>query len=314
MITLKQLLHANALIKQRNFRKAARTQNISHPAFSRSIATLEDTLGVKLFHRHPSGVSSTVYGQTVEKYARQILSAAEELEREIKIIKEGEIGEFSVAFGPYPAELSGHRAIGKLINKSPDVRCKVFVASWQEVEKLVLDRQVDLGLAELGQAIDNIYIETEPLARHQGVIFCRAGHPLLDKKKVSKSDLERYPLVLTKIPSRLVPHIPGQLFFEEDSNHAFPSIQIEELPLSRQIIQESDAIAIATPLQIETELENNLFSVVPYEAKALYTNYGFMYLRDRALSPLALKFMNLIRELEVEISARNRELITRYLL
>ena len=313
MIKINQMIHFNTLIKQLNFRKAARIHNITHPAFSRSIANLEATLGVKLFHRHPSGVSATIYSQTVEKYAKQILSAIHELEREIKLIKDGGIGELSIALGPYPAEFSGHRAIGKLINDSPDIRCKVLVSSWEDVEKMVMDRQVDLGMAELTQAVNNIYLKTEPLANHQGVIFCRTSHPILAKKRVSKKDLESYPFVLTKIPSRAVPYIPGKLFKERGSDHAFPSIQIEEIALSRQIIEESDALGIATPLQIQTELENNVFSVVPYKTENLFTNYGFMYLRDRELSPVAIKFMNFVRELEADINTRNMELVKHYL-
>ena len=188
-------MHFNALIKQCNFRKAAQTQNISHPAFSRSIASLEETLGIKLFHRHPRGVSVTVYGQTVEKYAKQILTAASELEREIKIIKDGGLGELSVAFGPIAAELTGHKAIGKLISESPDLRCQVVVRGWQEVEKLVIDHQVDLGLAEVSQTMANPYIETDPLIKHQSIIFCRTGHPLLEKEQISKADLRKFPLV-----------------------------------------------------------------------------------------------------------------------
>ncbi len=313
MMKLNQLIHASTLIKQLNFRKAARAHNISHPAFSRSIANLEETLGVKLFNRLPSGVSATRYGLTVEKYASQILSAVHELEREITLMKEGGIGELSIALGPYPAEFSGHRAVGRLIKNAPDIRCKVFVESWDEVEKLVMDHQVDLGLAELTQAVDNKYLKTEPLASHQGVIFCRTAHPILAKKRVSKADLERYPFVLTKIPSRAVPFIPGKLFYERGSDHAFPSIQIEDITLSRQIIEESDALGISTPLQIRDELENRVFSVVPYETENLFTNYGFMYLRDRELSPVAIKFMEHVRELEADINARNMELIKQYL-
>ena len=70
MIKTQQLLHARALIKHGTFGKAAQTQNISRPAFSRSIANLEKYLGVKLFHRHTTGVSVTVYGEIIEKYIR----------------------------------------------------------------------------------------------------------------------------------------------------------------------------------------------------------------------------------------------------
>lgn len=312
MINLKQLINAKAVIKQLNFRKAANAQNISQPALSRSIAGLEESLGVKLFDRNNAGVSMTVYGQTLDKYSEQILTSVNELEREIKIIKECGLGELSIALGPYPAEISGHRAIGKLVSASPNLRCKVVVSGWQQVENLVVNHQIDLGLAELSQ-VKNKYIETEPLAKHQAAVFCRSEHPLLKIKNISKTDLASYPLVMTEVPARVVTHLPGKIFYEPGSEKAFPSIEVEDLTLSRQIVRESDAISVAIPLQIEHELENQIFSIIPYELTHLYTNYGFMYLRDRTLSPAATRFMDFVRDLENDTDIRNRELLKHYL-
>jgi hypothetical protein len=41
----------------------------------------EETPGVQLFHRHPSGASATVFGHPVEKPETQIFSSVHELER-----------------------------------------------------------------------------------------------------------------------------------------------------------------------------------------------------------------------------------------
>ena len=312
MISLRQLINAKAVIKQLNFRKAAKVQNISQPALSRSITSLEDSLGVKLFNRNPSGISLTVYGETLDKHSEQVLIAINELEREIKIIKEGGLGELSVAVGPYPAELSGHKAVGKLISVSPDIRCNVIVSGWKEVEKLVLNREVDLGLAELGKAVENTYLTTEPLVKHQVTVFCRSGHPIFKKSRISKTDLDCYPLVMTEVPPRVISQLPGKFFRSKDSKQAFPSIQIEDLSLSRQIVKECDAIGIATPLQIEDELKTGVFTIIPYQAEQLCTNYGFLYHKDRALSPAAIRYMSIVKEIEKDVEIRNKELVKKY--
>jgi len=307
MIKNQQLQHALALLEYGNFRKAAHTQNISQPAFSRSIANLEQSLGVRLFHRHPTGVTATVFGKILIKYAQQILTSTHELERKIKIVKGLGIGELSVALGSYPAELSGHRALGRLISLFPELRCKVTVSTWFEVERLVLNRTADLGIAEIS-TVNNKYLKVAPLGKHQSILFCRANHPVLDKKHISNKDLNRYPVVLVKLPGRVAPHFP-----EKNSDYMIPSVEIGDIALSRQIVTESDAYSAATPLQIESELEKGIFSVIPFKAPELVLNYGFMYLRDRALSPAAKRYMNLVREIEHEVDDRNQALIKRYL-
>ena len=45
--------------------KAAARLNVSQPAVSKAIATIEQTLGVRLFDRNAQGVELTMYGQTL---------------------------------------------------------------------------------------------------------------------------------------------------------------------------------------------------------------------------------------------------------
>lgn len=313
MIRTQQLLHAKALIEHGTFRKAAQSQSISRPAFSRSIARLENALGVKLFHRHPTGATTTIYGEILKKYVDQFVATTSELEREIRIAKGLGIGILSVALGPFPAEISAHRAVGRLISEYPDLRCKVTVSDWMEVERLVVSRSADLGIAEISEAKKNKYLEIEPLGKHRAVFFCRSDHPLVRKKQVTKNELDRFPLVLIKIANRLASLIPGKQFPVEDEDYFLPSIEIEDIEHSRQIVLESNAFSAATPLQIEKELKQGILSIIPYKAPWLVTQYGFMYLRDRSLSPAAEKFMDVVREIERDISGQNKVLIKRYL-
>ena len=312
MIKNQQLINAHALLEYRNFRKAAHSQNISQSAFSRSIANLEASLGVELFHRSPSGISPTIFGKTLFKYSKQILISTRELEREIDIIKGLGEGELSVAMGPYPAELSGHKAAGRILSKSPDLRCKMVVAGWREVEKMLMARSIDLGFAELGDAQKNKYLEIEPVGSHQFVFFCRPGHPLLQNKTISKEKLDAYPLALIRLPGRLAPFFPGKLFQDKGFDYAIPAVEIQDLTFSRQIIIESDAFSAAAPLQIQNELENGTFSVIPFFAPWMILNYGFMYFRDRVLSPITKRYMEVVREIEEDVKVRNLALLSNY--
>jgi DNA-binding transcriptional LysR family regulator len=307
-----QLINAHALLQFSSFRKAAHSQNMSQSAFSRSIANLEASLGVELFNRTASGVTPTIFGKILYKYSQQILTSTKELQREINIINGLKVGELSVALGPYPAELSGHKAVGRILAKSPKLRCKVVVTGWREVEEIVMARSVDLGLAELGEAQKNKYMELEEIGKHQFVFFCRPNHPVLKHKKISKVDLDIYPLVLIKLPERMEPFFPGLSFQDKGFDYVVPSVEIQELTLSRQIVAESDAISVATPLQIQNELQNGSFSVIPFFAPWMTLNYGFIYLRDRVLSPAARQYMEVVREIEEGIKVCNLTLMKNY--
>ena len=55
-----------------SFLKAANKLYITQPAISRSIAKLEEELGVVLFNRANNGVSLTPYGQVLYKYIKEL--------------------------------------------------------------------------------------------------------------------------------------------------------------------------------------------------------------------------------------------------
>jgi DNA-binding transcriptional LysR family regulator len=54
-----------AVAQSGSMAKAASLLAISHPVISRSISTLEHTLGVRLLERNPRGVELTAYGRAM---------------------------------------------------------------------------------------------------------------------------------------------------------------------------------------------------------------------------------------------------------
>ncbi len=64
-IDIRLIRHVLMLARHRNFARAAEQLHLSQPALSRSIARLEETLGVALFDRTRDGVIPTDYGRIV---------------------------------------------------------------------------------------------------------------------------------------------------------------------------------------------------------------------------------------------------------
>jgi len=147
MIKLQQLAHALALGRYGNFHRAAQAQHLSQPAFSRSIRSLEEGLGVPLFDRQTTVVTPTLYGEALLKRAEIILAETDELEREIELLQGLEAGSLAVATGAYAAEISASRALGELVRQHPNLRCQIRLSSWRDVAELVSARSVDLGIA-----------------------------------------------------------------------------------------------------------------------------------------------------------------------
>lgn len=312
-MTLTHLAHAIALHEYANFRRAAESQHISQPAFSRSIQKLETILEVKLFNRQRSGsITPTLYGESLLLRAKVIFRETGELTRELQLLKSVDTGNLSIAMGPHVAETSANKALAELVKSHPNLKYKTIVTSWREVTDLVLSREVDIGIAEISMAKEIDEVQVELIAQHNMVYFCRKGHPLSQCTKISKSDIDNYSLVSLRLPPRAKDLILGQHSIDAKTGDVIPSIEIDNISSARAIVSGCDAISIATPLQLERWLASGDLQLLPVGNTQLKLGYGFIFLRDRMLSPSAELYMQKVRTLETDLMQKNKLLLEVY--
>jgi DNA-binding transcriptional LysR family regulator len=311
MVKHQQLLHALALNEHGNFHRAADSVKISQPAFSRSNRSLEDNLDVPLFERNAHKVTLTPYGEVLMRRAKTIVAEAEELKREMSLLKGADVGELSVAMGVYAAENSGTKIVSRLARDHPKLNLRICERHWRNVAEQVLDRSVDLGYANT-DAIDSDRLEIEQTASYEPVFFCRHGHPLLDQGTLSAKDLRNHPAANFRRTSEMESKFKGHTKFSRQAEVFTPSIEFENMAMARAVVAESDTICLATPLQIERWLRSGEFKILPYPASRFTLNYGFITLRDRFLSPATQAFMTQARDIEADLMARNSQLLKEY--
>jgi DNA-binding transcriptional LysR family regulator len=81
---LRQLRYLREIVRQGSFRRAAEALNLTQPALSKSIRSLEDELGVRLVERGAHGVSPTPYGKVLADCALSVVSDIERALQEIR--------------------------------------------------------------------------------------------------------------------------------------------------------------------------------------------------------------------------------------
>ncbi|WP_233970336.1 LysR family transcriptional regulator, partial [Pectobacterium versatile] len=86
-IDLRQLRHFIALIEHRNFTSAAQAMKLSQSAFSRSIQSLEQTIGTRLIDRM-NQLEPTPKGLVVLEHARRLINQTHDLFNDIQQFNE----------------------------------------------------------------------------------------------------------------------------------------------------------------------------------------------------------------------------------
>lgn len=304
--SLHQLEYVQALAEHRHFGRAAESLYISQPALTRSIQSLERSLGVRLFDRHRrGGVEPTQFGRLLLERGQDILLRKDELIRELTLMQGLEIGELSVSAGLYPAEMSVHKAVGRMIRKHPNVKCRITLRNWRRATEDVLNRKADIALAETSEAEKDERLSIEGVGQHRFIFFCRRGHPILKVRRITMDELFAFPWVSTRAPARITRFFPKALgsagSIDKTYGDFLSSILVDSFAAAKQVILESDGIGAAPPVVIAKQLDDGELCEIPFQAPWMRLNYGFIYLRDRSLSAAATAFISEVKAIEAKL-------------
>ncbi|MEJ2469559.1 MAG: LysR family transcriptional regulator [Desulfuromonadales bacterium] len=309
MITHRNILYALRLAEVGNYRRTAESLHITHSALVRGIKVLEDSLEVRLFDRGGGvKVTPTAIGEAFLEHAKKVVIAEADLVQDIQALKGLDKGLLRVAMGSFPSKLCGYISTGMFLQKHPFMNVKISILQYSKVAESVLRRDSEVGITELCQLTGNDEMVIEPLGQHKGAFFCRPGHPLLNRGAITISDLMDYPWCCTKMPSRISEHLPDDLGraggYDMITGELIPAIEVDVIGDVEGIIKNSDTLCPTALLMFEAELQAGTFSVVPLHKPWMVSNYGFVYLKHRNLSPSVRAFMDIVRKVEHELFAK----------
>lgn len=292
-----------ALAQHRHFGRAAKALGVSQPSLTRSLKHLEDELGVRLFERQ-EGVQPTLFGRILIDRGDALLVGHAELMREITLARGLEVGELTVAAGPFPAEISAQKALGTLAARHPGLLLQLSTIDWTRVVADVVEGVADLGLADISEASQHPELETELVRASRLRFYCRTGHPLAKRSSVVIEELMDYPWVGPTAPARMrmaMEQVERPFGFFCDANDRFrPRVVVDTVSAARDVVIASDGLAVTLPALIERELEDRLCVLLPIDLPWMRLNYGFVWKRGRTLSPAATIFMQLVRSIEAQ--------------
>ncbi|MBE0627874.1 MAG: LysR family transcriptional regulator [Burkholderiales bacterium] len=301
-IDLRQIRHALALGRYRNFARAAEALNLTQPSLSRSIAALERTLEVPLFDRTRKGVAPTAFGRVLLEQGELVLRREADLRREIQLLAGLEGGTLSVGAGPYASEISVASAIARVAATYPRLKIRFATADPADVIRDVLAERLDVGIAGIAGLEHDDRLAIESLPSHRIVLACRPGHPLASQARPALARVLDFPLVTTllrgvgaAVASSQGKPAPRLAPVDQD---LVPHILVNSLALARLIARESDAIFPGTTSMLAEDVASGHLTLIDFDMPSLKTDYGVLYLRSRTLAPAARVLIDVVQEIE----------------
>jgi LysR family hydrogen peroxide-inducible transcriptional activator len=191
-----QLRYFLAVVRTKNFSRAAEECHVSQPSLSQQIMKLEGELGEKLFERTKREVALAPAGDLLKAHAERVLHEVESARHNVREMRGLVRGRVTLGvlptIAPYflPQRLRGFNA------KFPAVEVIIHEDTTDQLATAVLAKEVDLAIVSL--PVERVGLVSEKFYEEGLLVALPAGHALAKKRKLALDDLERESFILMK--------------------------------------------------------------------------------------------------------------------
>jgi DNA-binding transcriptional LysR family regulator len=191
----RKLSHVVSLAEHRSYARAAETLGLTQSALTRSIQSLEQELGLRLFDRSRAGVFPTKAGQELALEARELLQRMRTIERNMALLANAEVGDVAFGMGPLPASIILPELLTRIVRDHGGLRVRTRLGGAEQLVSML--KAEELEFAILSKNL--VDAETDRLSMHSVgwlkiAALVRPGHPLAGRT-VTDDDLKGLPLI-----------------------------------------------------------------------------------------------------------------------
>lgn len=289
-------------VEQGSLNRAAGNLRVSQPAVSKAIRLLELDLDVPLLERTSEGVRATSYGRALYSYAKAALTDLTHARLQIESLKRNEqrqivIGTLHQYSGPIIAA-----ALARLQSergKTPPVK----IVERPEVELIAELRRGGfdfvLGLVRGGEHAEGL--RERALLFDRRKLIVRAQHPLTKLRKVSVSDLAKYPWIL---PSPGTIHRPPieQAFRDAKLEPPVSLIEGGSLQFHLQLLLSSNYIVALSTHAVAQLIKSRQLVTLPISLPGLHRTVGIITRAHHQIPPAANQLIGEMERVSRELA------------
>jgi DNA-binding transcriptional LysR family regulator len=251
-LNIKKLKCFRAVVIHGSLVSAASIMNLSQPATSRLISTLEDELKLKLFKREKRRLVLTPEGKEFYRETEKILSNLEDLPRIVREIKEGGTRTLRIVALARLANSLVSPALARFVKEHPDQRFSVDVRGHRDIEQWVAGRHYDIAVA-LTKPCNHPSVIQRPFFDTDAMVMIPKGHPLEAAEAVSAGQLAEHDIIA--LASGLRPRLQMEEIFQAAGVELNCKIETTSSVLACQMVAEGLGVTIIdrlTALAVDT--------------------------------------------------------------
>lgn len=291
---LRRLEHFLTVTECGSFGKAARQLGMTQSGLTKSIQTLEESVGILLFIRHARGVDPTKYGRSLAEHAILIRAQANNALVQIDALKSGHSGSLQIGVSPsWIMDKIIPGVVAELNTIRPDLDLGIFNrVSSKKLYYTLRAGQLDIIIGTEQPDHNDEDVEFIFLNEDIHAVIVRKKHPLLKKRKIVLNDFESYGWVLRE-EGTLYRQRLESIYAEHKKALPNPAIQTNSIPFTLATVSATDYLSAARQADIKA-MEHK--DIVMLDPPFRWTrNVGVMRRRNKPLSGAGLDFIDRLK-------------------
>ncbi len=313
---IEQLQAFIAITETGNFGQAAKKCGVTQSTISRQIQSLEQDLGLPLFHRSTQA-KLTLGGEKLLPRAQKICQEWHKATRECADLIAGKQPELCIAAIHSVCAHFLPPILQQFCLDYPEVQLRVTALGSDRALKVLRDGLIDLAIVMNNRFLTNsAEIELAILYEEQVDVLMAANHPLSKLDKIPPQELVKYPQIVFKDGygmQRLV-----QEWFEHQNVEIKTAMELNTLDAFRGVIRQGEMIALLPHKALIDSYNDPTLAIRPISQANLTAGFDrtsnnsvltrqvvMVTTRDRLMIPPIAHFYNLVKNLgkSAELSA-----------
>lgn len=279
------------LAQEKNYTKTAELRNITQPAVTQHIQSLEKHFDIKIFIKKGKDLFITPEGEILINEARKLLSIDKRINEKLK----RELGEFKSIDIGVTLTASNH-IIPKMVqvfkDKFPNITYSVHTTNVTRIyEKLRYD---EFEFAVIDGVPPTQEFESSLLEKDELIFIASPNHPLANKADLTLDDLKKEKMILRDKNANTRIVFENYLLNHFESIDEFDIIlEIESTSLIKRLVIEGHGISIMSKVICEHLIEQNVLTSLDVKNFRLDRGIYLIYPKQRKNDSIIQSIINL---------------------
>jgi len=284
-----------AVVQAGSMSKAAALLNTTQSAISRSIAELEQTIGVRLLDRSTQGVEPTHYGRALLKRGTVAFDELKQGVQDIEYLSDPGTGELRIGTSPALSEGLVLTIIERLLQQYPRVIFHVSTNGALALYEELRARRVELGIVHVSGAVPEEDMDQDVLFEEPLVVVAGTENRWVRRLKIKLGELVNeswaWPAAGTFFDSLVV-----EAFRASGLEPPRATVYADTFNMRIKLVTNGRFLTVVPACIMRFSTKHVSLKVLPVELPTTHRPIAIITLKNRTLSPLAQHFIDCARE------------------